>query len=347
MGDITEKVVKARLTITKWRKVVETIMRRRGDPHAFEISKKYFFHAAGNHSASTANARYQQAGGSLPGISPEHVAGCIKHSIWWQHVTGIDGAADGKQPLMASSVGSEVENVLNRGGASTDLDMQTNPRDIQLVIQNELQKGLTMAVQRLEGVVQHQIAASTIQSQALYYPRPKPSYAAYELPDVSDIQPHPSRPQAIRKFLGDDWLGFTCPEQAIILETMIVRTSNVLYIGNCASGKTFHNLMAAFVFGGYSTTIAILSHSGLHLDFIRHAAEMGVSCSKWESDGNFDSNAQIIWATVEHIEVQRFHAFASQLAAEDRLDRFFWDEIHRLFTDSHYRAVFLSAASLA
>ncbi|KAJ7913473.1 hypothetical protein B0H13DRAFT_2469122 [Mycena leptocephala] len=91
----------------------------------------------------------------------------------------------------------------------------------------------------------------------------------------------------------------------------------------------------------------ILSHSGLHLDFIRHAAEMGVSCSKWESDGNFDSNAQIIWATVEHIEVQRFHAFASQLAAEDRLDRFFWDEIHRLFTDSHYRAVFLSAASLA
>ncbi|KAJ7913469.1 hypothetical protein B0H13DRAFT_2326324 [Mycena leptocephala] len=261
MGDITEKVVKARLTITKWRKVVETIMRRRGDPHAFEISKKYFFHAAGNHSASTANARYQQAGGSLPGISPEHVAGCIKHSIWWQHVTGIDGAADGKQPLMASSVGSEVENVLNRGGASTDLDMQTNPRDIQLVIQNELQKGLTMAVQRLEGVVQHQIAASTIQSQALYYPRPKPSYAAYELPDVSDIQPHPSRPQAIRKFLGDDWLGFTCPEQAIVLETMIVRTSNVLYIGNCASGKTFHNLMAAFVFGGYSTTIAIL-HQG-------------------------------------------------------------------------------------
>jgi hypothetical protein len=88
---------------------------------------------------------------------------------------------------------------------------------------------------------------------------------------------------------------------------MIARTSNVLYIGNCASGKTWLNFMAALAFGGHHTTIAILSHSGLHLNFIKHATEMGISCSKWESDGDFDANAQIISAAIEHIEVKRFH----------------------------------------
>ncbi|KAJ7202223.1 hypothetical protein B0H12DRAFT_1080852 [Mycena haematopus] len=347
MADITETVVKARLPITKWRKVVETIMRRRGDPHAFEISKKYFFHAAGNHSASTANAKYQQASGSSPGISPEHIAGCIKHCIAWQRITGIDGAAEGKKPLTVSTVGSEAENVLNWGQPSDNPDVPTSPRDMLLVVQQEMERGFTKAVQQLEGVVQQQIAASTIQSQALYYPRPPPVFASHELPDVANFQPHPSRRRAIREMLGEDWAGFSCPEQAIVLEKMISRTSNVLYVGSCGSGKTWLNFMAAAVFGGHRITIAILSHSGLHLDFVRRAAEMGVSCSKWDSRGDYDPNARIVWAAVEHIECKAFHRFASALAAEDRLDRFFWDEIHRLFTDVHYRDVFLSAASIS
>ncbi|KAJ7814720.1 hypothetical protein B0H13DRAFT_2381540 [Mycena leptocephala] len=77
----------------------------------------------------------------------------------------------------------------------------------------------------------------------------------------------------------------------------------------------------------------------LHLDFIRHADKMQVSWSKWEPRDDYNPNAQIIWAVVEHTEVAKFQI--------GRLDRLFLDEIHRLLTDSHYRDVFLSFASLA
>jgi hypothetical protein len=86
----TEDVIGARLGMMKWRKVVGTICRRHGDPHAYELAKTYFFDIVEHHSATTANFVYQQASGSLTGISPEHVVGCIKHSIAWQKITGID-----------------------------------------------------------------------------------------------------------------------------------------------------------------------------------------------------------------------------------------------------------------
>jgi hypothetical protein len=80
-------------------------MRKRGDPHAFEISKSFYFDTVAQHSGSTANAYYQQATGSLPGNSPKHIAGCQKNLIPWQQITGID---EGK-PLTVSSVGVNLD----------------------------------------------------------------------------------------------------------------------------------------------------------------------------------------------------------------------------------------------
>jgi hypothetical protein len=61
-----------------WRKSVGPIMRKRGDPLALEISKTFYFDTVAQHFGSTANPFYQQATGSLPGISPKHIAGCQK-----------------------------------------------------------------------------------------------------------------------------------------------------------------------------------------------------------------------------------------------------------------------------
>ncbi|KAF7334002.1 hypothetical protein MVEN_02305000 [Mycena venus] len=153
-------------------------------------------------------------------------------------------------------------------------------QSIKLLIAAEIKNNLPSAIQRLEGVVETQVAKSIIQSQALYYPTPKPIYAAHELHDISDIQPHPSRDSAMKEAMGSKWHGFSCPEQAIALEKMLTRTTNVIYIGACGTGKTFLMLSAAKVFGGSGTTIVILPHSGLHLDFIRRADEMQVTWSK-------------------------------------------------------------------
>ncbi|KAF7346872.1 hypothetical protein MVEN_01439100 [Mycena venus] len=331
IADITEATVFSRLPITKWRKIVGTIMRKRGDPHAFEISKTFYFDTVAQHSGSTANAFYQQATGSLPGISPEHIAGCQKNSISWQQITGIDEG----QPLTVSSVGVDLDlshwaEQEDEGSGGEVMSMSTL-QSIKLLIAAEIKNILPSAIQRLEGVVETQIAKSIIQSQALYYPTPKLVYAAHELHDISDIQPHP----------------LACPEQAIALEKMLTRTTNVIYIGACATGKTFLMLSAAKVFGGSGTTIVILPHSGLHLDFIRRADEMQVTWSKWEPRGDYNPNARIIWAVVEHIEVEKFKVFCANRFAAGRLDRFFLDEFHRILTDSHYRDVFLSFSSLA
>lgn len=181
--------------------------------------------------------------------------------------------------------------------------------NLKILIAAEIKNALPNAIQRLEGIVETQVAKSIIQSQALYYPAPKPVYAAHELHDIADIQPHPSRDPAMKAALGAKWRGFSCPEQAIALEKMLMRTTNVIYIGACGTGKTFLILSAAKVFGQSRTTIVILPHSGLHLDFIRRADEMQVSWSKWEPNGDYNPNAQIIWAVVEHIEVAKFKMY--------------------------------------
>jgi hypothetical protein len=104
MGDLTEDPpVGVRLPITKYRKIVSTFLRKHGDPRQFEVAKTYFFDVVAHHSAKTANAVYQQDRDRLPGISPEHVVGCMKCCIQWHALIGIDQ----DHPLSVSTVGLE------------------------------------------------------------------------------------------------------------------------------------------------------------------------------------------------------------------------------------------------
>ncbi|KAF7372695.1 SKN1, Beta-glucanase/Beta-glucan synthetase [Mycena venus] len=321
LREITEATVGSCLKITSWRKVVGTIMRKRGDALAFEVSKKFYFDTVAQHSSSIANKVYQQATGSVPGISPEHIAG-----------VGVE-----------LDVLGWVEEE-DRGSGGEVLSGSTM-QSIKALIAGEIKTALPIAIQQLEGVVERQVAKWTIQS--LYFPALKPVYAAHELPDISHIQPHLSQDPAMKAVLGPKWRGFSCAQQAIALEKMLARDTNIMYIGTCGSGKTFLMLCAAKVFGESRSTIVILLHSGLHLDFIRRAAEMQVTCSKWKPDDKFDSNAPIIWAAVEHLEVGKFHKFCSSLQSSGRLNRIFFDEFHRLVTDIHYRNMFYFFSTLA
>ncbi|KAJ7177272.1 hypothetical protein C8R43DRAFT_1118274 [Mycena crocata] len=104
MGDWTEKIVDCRLTMTNYRKVVATFSQRLGDPLAFETSKHYFWDQQADHSSSTANTIYQQDRIHVPGISPEHVVGCITQCITWHRLIGIDQ----DRPLTVTAVGMDA-----------------------------------------------------------------------------------------------------------------------------------------------------------------------------------------------------------------------------------------------
>ena len=140
----------------------------------------------------------------------------------------------------------------------------------------------------------------------MYWPAPTPNYAAHELREVADIQPHPSRLLQLRQVLNDPEAGFTCYEQAVLLEKMLLRNTNILAIMRCGSGKTFMAMVAAKIDYLEGLTVFILPHSGLHQDFMRRAGNLDLVCSKWEPNGNFNTNAQAIWAAVEHVDFDKF-----------------------------------------
>ncbi|KAJ7769710.1 hypothetical protein B0H14DRAFT_3591133 [Mycena olivaceomarginata] len=65
--------------------------------------QKLYYHTVNHHSTSTANARYHLDTDAPPGISPQHVVGCINHSIHWHEMIGIDQ----DHPLTVRAVGQD------------------------------------------------------------------------------------------------------------------------------------------------------------------------------------------------------------------------------------------------
>ncbi|KAJ7494196.1 hypothetical protein FB451DRAFT_1551352 [Mycena latifolia] len=282
LGDATEAVLGARLTMLPWRKVVSMIGRRHGDPREFEMAKSYFFDVIASHSSSTGSAVYQVAGGTEGGIPPEHIVGCIRFSMMWQRLTGIDHG----HPLRVSSVGEDLMGDEQASGLTDASDSAPS-----------IDAANTLGALNLDQLSAHVVKA---------------------------LQPQLS--QALK--------------QAVLLEKIATKRTNILAIMRCGTGKTFMTLFAVKKYGHGNTSFFILPHSGLHWDFERRAREMGLSCAKWNPEQTYDEFAQVVWAAVEHIRFEDFKKFLSTLFHQKRLDRIVFDECHRLLTDIDYREIF-------
>ncbi|KAJ7911011.1 hypothetical protein B0H13DRAFT_2328778 [Mycena leptocephala] len=321
MGDLTEDPpVGVRLPITKYRKIVSTFLRKHGDPRQFEVAKTYFFDVVAHHSAKTANAVYQQDRDRLPGISPEHVVGY--------------------HPLSVSAVG--LEPLLDEHARALTIE---DPEDTR-VDTHSIANGILAILQpRLEKIIDNRITRTTQYAQALYWPRPKPTYSPHDVRPISDVRPHGSRLPALRQVLPD--FKVRCPETMVLVEKMIARETNVLVNMGCGTGKTLIGLVAAKAFANGRKTIFILPHSGLHQDFRRRARDLTITHSKWDPKGEFNSDVEIIYAAVEHIDFESFQIYLHDLCNMDRVAWIIFDEIHKLFTDSRYRPIFEMIPSLA
>lgn len=313
MGDATEAHVKVRLPMTKYRKVVATFSSKNADPREYELAKSYFFDIVEHHSGSTANAVYQQDGGRLAGVSPQHIVGCIKYCIQWHALLGIDN----EKRLSVTSVGLDDQGLpppdgQESSGASIPPHLmgflQTNfPGEATswIDIPSVVRKIAGALIPRIEATIDERMESSALQSQALYWPPPPHSYADHALPPISSIQPHPSRVLQLRKALGaqeDFWF----PEQAIFLERMIQGRGNHLIIMQCCTGKTRFAMIYALIYAASRVTVFILPHSGLHEDFRRRSREMGLTASKWEPNDAFNPDVQMLFVAVEHTDFDSF-----------------------------------------
>lgn len=215
---------------------------------------------------------------------------------------------------------------------------------------------------RLEDMVQETVMKAIAEMSHIYFPKVQPNIENDQL-DLTQIVISPVRLQQLRTFLNNPTAQFTCPEQAILLELMLLRTQSILAILGTGLGKTFIVLLQAMI-QKELITIVVLPLSTLHDDLKRRAAKLRVPYSRWVPRGKFNVNVQVISVSIEHlgfkdflqyvdlilnvliIEILNVNRFLSDLEHQGRLGPIIFDEIHKIITDSDYRDAFKNFQNL-
>ena len=153
-------------------------------------------------------------------------------------------------------------------------------------------------------MVHETVMNSMAELSRVYFPKIVPNLASDSF-DTSEIVVPPSRLQELRAFLNDPNAKFSCPEQAVLLEMMMRRTHSVLAILSTGSGKTLVILMQASL-QKHLVTIVVLPLSSLHDDLKRRALQLRVSYSRWQPNGKFNPDVNLISVSIEHLG---FHDF--------------------------------------
>ena len=208
---------------------------------------------------------------------------------------------------------------------------------------------------RLEDQVHETVMKALAEMAHTYFPKVAANHSN-DMLDLSELIIPPCRLQQLRHFLRNPTAQFSCHEQAVLLELMLRRTQNVLAVLGTGLGKTLAVLMQATLQNDL-VTIVVLPMSSLHDDFKRRALELGVSYSRWNTNGKFNPDVNVISVSIEHlgfsafanyvyffyfqmISCLLFYRFISELEHNRRLGPLVFDEIHKLLTDSDYRNAF-------
>ncbi|KAJ7939629.1 hypothetical protein B0H13DRAFT_2300317 [Mycena leptocephala] len=305
MGDITEEIMNVCLPMTRYRKTVGTFAKKHANPLDFE---------------------------GPAGIPPEHIIGCIRHSILWQKLLNIDQ----DRVLTVTAVGPDLVNQLGPLVAQNDA-----PAAVAVDTNSVIQGVVARLEPRLEATINDALSSGFQRLQSIFLPPvPLPDYSSHHLRPVSDIRPHASHLQQFRDALGNNDFVYRYPEQAVLVEKIVLRDGNVLIIMRCGSGKTFFVLLCVKLFSRGRQTIFILPHSGLHEDLRRRANDLQIKHSEWKPNNEFDPQATLIYVAVEYIEFDQFNRFVKELCRQDRLAWFYFEEAHKVWTDRHYREIF-------
>jgi hypothetical protein len=91
LGEATLKYLKVKLKIRDYRHAISEFLRFHGDETYQGLAEDTYADLAQNHSSRTAYQRYGVDRAGLARSDPRLVVGCIKASIRWQQITGIQG----------------------------------------------------------------------------------------------------------------------------------------------------------------------------------------------------------------------------------------------------------------
>ena len=351
LGRVTEKYLGNKYKIKFWRSLTTAILQYDEGDEISDIQKQYYFDTVNMHSSSTANARYAGNTGNMLGADSRVIAGCVRACISWQKRIGLvksNAVLDKAGNDSSSNVTKPGMHYLNCDSCWLNLfSVQTS-----LIIKQ---------MKAFQDEALANIRATTTESMAeasrIYFPPPPPPTGSNALRPISDVIVHPSRLEMFRKFLGKPTAHWSCPEQGVLLEHLILGKENILAILGTGAGKTTLVMFLAKMFAKGRLTVVVLPLAPLHSDFHERAAEFGLIASKWDVGGKFNSHAHVVTAAIEDLKHQHFiecvviyqvfkfsnkflRSFVMQTANEKRLYRIVFDEIHKIVTDIDYRDVF-------
>ncbi|GAW02434.1 dna partial [Lentinula edodes] len=150
---------------------------------------------------------------------------------------------------------------------------------------------------------------------------------------------HPSTLFALRRALGRNFDGFTSPEQAELIQS-VGSSLHVFGIIETGGGKSMAFFAAPHLLP-QSLFIVVSPLKALTADLERRLRETGVSGGVWKPDEPMKwESVQLVLASVDHCAGQRFLRYIQNDPIKSRLRRVFFDEAHKIHTDTNFRHCF-------
>jgi len=106
--------------------------------------------------------------------------------------------------------------------------------------------------------------------------------------------------------MNDPDAHWSCPEQAIFVESIVRGRENVLGVLATGFGKTTTVMFIASAFSPGKSTVVIMPLAALHEDFHERARQYGLKACRWRMDGKFDGFSNIITAAIEDLMQDKF-----------------------------------------
>jgi hypothetical protein len=267
LGTVTERYLGKRYGIKFWRSLTTIILQYMADEDVSNVNQQYYYDTANMHSTQTANAKYGGNTGNMLGADSRVIAGCVRVGLAWHKRIGVGQS----RPLRCSI--SEAASL-----STEENKVSSQPMSDTLVQQIKAFHDESIA----------SISASVTESMAemsrLYFPPPPRPHTA--LHRVSNIEVHPSRLTDFRTFIGDPNAQWTCPEQAVFVEHLVLGKENVLGILGTGFGKTTILMFVAKTYGLGRCTLVVMPLASLHEDFHDRARQYRLKADRWRSSGS-------------------------------------------------------------
>ncbi|KAJ7184044.1 hypothetical protein GGX14DRAFT_581269 [Mycena pura] len=341
LGDVTMIHLRCRIKILAWRKLVGTIWRRHGDPDNYEVPKNHRADLQAGHTSKTADAHYVGGTGRSNEFGVDRLVGCLKNCAIWHRLVGIE---DG-DPIKISDQPADRNMAVLQETGSAHLDTKTLGDQMarELVprfLAAMKQEVVPLLIAGVNPALSDTVDRKIMEAGSLYWPKPIPAYAPHELRERSSIVPHPRRRGELRQALGDPKAQFVCYEQGLLLELFHRRGANVLVIMRCGTGKSFVSLVAVKLYAASLISVWVMPLHGLHHDLLRRGEELGLTVSRWRPGNKFDPNANVVYTTVEDMNLDGFKGWMKSMCIAKRISWLIFDESHKLLTDIGYRDAF-------